>query len=144
MKTGTILLIGAGAGLLYYISQLGIATNTVSILFEGIQAKSLTDFIVTMRIQNVSNVSVNVNSMTGTLSLFSNPVANLSDFTQRTVPANGQVDIQLEAAIDLLNLPATIQSVFQNAGSELDFTIAGNANVSGLVLPFSLDKSISV
>lgn len=144
MKTGNVIL-AAGVVLgVYYITQLGVATNTVSIIFEGVNIKTATEYEVIMRVQNVSNVSVSVNSMTGTLSLNSNPIADLSFFGGVTVPANGQVDIPVSVSISLFSLPATVKDLLNGGGSELNFNVTGNANVSGLVLPFDFDKTMSV
>jgi LEA14-like dessication related protein len=144
MKTSTFLLLGAGAYALYYLGNVGVATNTIQVIFSGVNIKSLTDYVVTMTVQNISNASLTVNAMSGNLLLNGNQVASMSDFTPRVIPAAGQVNIDIEITPNLLDIPSAIQNLIQTPGQNLVFTAVGNVNVSGLVLPFNLDKTITL
>lgn len=144
MKTGTVVLIGIGAYTAWYLANLGTATNTITVVFKDVKVNGPTDFTVVLTIQNVSNISVTVNSMTGELYLNDNPLAALSNFTQTIVPANGQVDVSVRVQPSLLDLPSAIQNIITNQSPVLNFSVVGDVNVTGLVLPFNLDKTVTL
>lgn len=144
MKTGTIALIGVGAFILYDLSQLSTAVGTVQVLFSGIKINNVVNYTVTLTVQNISNIAVAVNGMTGNVLLNGNELASISDFTVRQVPARGQVDIPVTVTPSLFDLPSNIADLLQTSGQNLNFTVDGNVNVNGLVLPFTLDKAITI
>jgi LEA14-like dessication related protein len=144
MKTGTVLLVGGGGLALWYLIQLGSAVGTVQIVFQGVQLKSLTHYVVTLTVQNISNISVDVNSMTGNVFLNGNSLASISDFDKRTVPANGQVNIDCEVSPDIFGIPGAVKDLVNGGANILNFTATGNFNVNGIVLPFNLDKTINI
>lgn len=141
MKTGQVLLIGAAGLAAYYFANLGIATGTMNFVFSGIKINSINDFVFTITMQNVSNADLNVNSMSGNILLNGDSFANISDFTKRTIPGNSQADIDVHIKPQLFSLSTQIQNLINNPGSQLSFTINGNANVNGLVLPFSIEET---
>jgi LEA14-like dessication related protein len=143
MKTSTLLLLAIGGYALYEFTQFGIAANTVNVVFQGLSFNSIDSVTVNLQVQNVSNASVNVNSMTGNLLMNGNQLASLSDFTQRTVPANGEVTVPITVSLSLLSLPGDISSITQLTGQTIDFKVVGNVNVNGLVLPINLDNPVT-
>lgn len=144
MKTGTILLLLGGGALVWYYSNLGIAANTVNIVLDSVQFSSIRNFNVILMVQNVSNATVQVNSMSGTIFLNGNTLANMSDFTPRTVNPNSQLPITINVKPDFLMLGSNIMNLINNPGQTIKFTIEGNANINNLVLPFSLENDISI
>ncbi len=144
MKTGTVLLVGAGLYGVWYMSQLGLATGTVSIVLDGVEIKGITNYVVNLKIQNVSNISVNVNSLTGDILLNGNELASISYFDKLTVPANGQINIPIKVSPSLLDLPSALRGLLQSGLINLNFSIIGLVNANGLVLPFNLDKAVSI
>lgn len=143
MKATTVILLASGAYGLYYISQLGLATSTITVVFQGVNFNSLTSLTVNLLVQNITNASVTVNSMTGNLLMNGSQLASLSDFTARVIPANGQVTVPINVSLSLLSLPGDIVSLTQLTGQTIDFTVVGNVNVSGLILPINLDNPIT-
>jgi LEA14-like dessication related protein len=144
MKLGTVALIATiGAGAIY-LSNLGIAANTTTIIFSGVQIKSITDFMLSFMIQNVSNATIQFNSMTGMVSVNGSQLGNISTFQAVTIPGNSQQQVNIEFQPSLLSIPGTVMSFIQSPGSTLDFNIQGNANVNSLVLPFNLDQTITI
>lgn len=143
MKTGTLVLLGVGGYLLWDITQNAIAVNTVNIVLQGVQVNSITDYVVTLTVQNVSNISATVNSMTGNILINGNQLASISNFTATTVPANGQINIPVTVQPSLLSLPGDIANIIQNGMNTLNFTVVGNVNVNGLVLPFTLTQAVN-
>lgn len=143
MKTSNVLIIGGLAYGAWYLSQLGVATATVRVVFSGVQIRGITDYLITMTIQNVSNVVVNVNSMSGDILLNGNHFASMGAFDRIQVAPNSQANIDVNVSPDLLSLPGTIRQLIQNGLGTLNFKVVGDVNVNGLVLPFNLDKSVS-
>lgn len=143
MKTSTIVLLAAAGYGVYYLSQLNMGVDTVNINFAGVQIKSLTDYVVQLNVQNVSNISATVNSLSGNILINGNQLGSISDFSPTTIPANGQINIPVEISPSILSIPGDVQSVM-NSGGILNFTAVGNINVAGLVLPFNLEKSVTL
>lgn len=144
MKTGTVVLLGIGGLVLWEAYNLSVGTGTMQIVFKGVQINSLTNYTITLTAQNVSNVSISINSMTGNVLINGNQLASISDFTVRTIPANGQIDIPITVQPSLLSIPVDIQQLITNGGQTIDFTVTGNVNASGFVLPFSLDQTFNL
>jgi hypothetical protein len=143
MKGTTVLLGAAVLYGIYSISQLGLAANTINVVFQGVNFNSLTSLTANMLVQNITNASVTVNSMTGNLLMNGKQLASISDFTQRVIPPNGQVTVPVNVSLSLLSLPGDIISLTQLSGQTIDFTATGNTNVSGLILPFNLDLPVT-
>lgn len=145
MKLGNAILIAGGLYGLYWITEIGALANTVNILFQGVQFNGLTNLSVVLTVQNITNASVTVNSMTGNLLVNGNQLANLSFFNNPvTVPANGSVNIPIQVSLSLLSLPGTVQQLLSMSGTTLTFNAVGNANVSNLILPFNLSLPVSI
>lgn len=144
MKTGTVVLLGLAGLVLYEFQQLGTAVATVQFVFNGVQPKGLLKYTIQILVQNVSNATCQVNAMTGVVSINDNPVGNISDFQPVTVPGRGQQIVNIDLTVSVVELPSAVIDLLNNSGGNLAFNVTGNANVNGLILPFSLDKSISV
>lgn len=144
MKTSTVLFGAVGLYLIWYISNLGTAVNTITVVFKTVIVNNPLSYTVILTVQNITNATLTVNSMTGQLNLNSEPMANLSDFTKRDVPANGQVDIPVTVNVSLLDLPEAIQNIITNQSNVLNFNVAGNVNLSGLIVPFNLNNTITL
>ncbi len=143
MKATNILMLAAAGYVVYYLGNLGVATNTVNFVFQGVTVNSIKDFIINLTVQNVSNANINLNSLAGDIYLNGQPFANISDFTKRVIAANSQTNIQIHVAPNLSSIPATLFEAMTSKDKALNFHITGNANVNSLVLPFVLDKNIS-
>jgi LEA14-like dessication related protein len=145
MKTGTMLLLGGGAYLLYQAFEKAQFANTVNILFQGVTIENLNSIIVKMVVQNITDTTVTVNSMTGTLLLNGNEIANISKFDPQTIASNSQTEIDVKVSPDLGAIVMNFTSLISTPGSQLNFTAMGNVNLSGLpILPFNLDKTVTI
>ena len=51
MKTGTVLLAGAAAYGVWYISNLGTATQTINIVFKTVKINSPTSYTIVLTVQ---------------------------------------------------------------------------------------------
>ncbi|MET0461916.1 MAG: LEA type 2 family protein [Chitinophagaceae bacterium] len=143
MNLGTVALVGLGGYFLWYTTNLGIAGQTIEIVFQGVRFDSLTKYVVTFSMRNVSNVGVTVNAMTGTLYCRGQVFANLKSFTPVTVPARGEVNVEVIAESSVLTIPSIIADIIAQKANDIDFSVQGNANLNGLVVPFRVDKVLS-
>lgn len=147
MKTGNLLLIGVAVLGLLYVSNLNIAGNTLQYVIESFDFTSLTTWHITIMIQNVSNATINVNSMSGTISVGGTQVGNISEFNGTlVVPPNSQVPIKVTVNPSIIGLSAEIITAIQsqNGQNTLPFVIAGNVNVDGIVVPFNITQNLTV
>jgi Late embryogenesis abundant protein len=149
MKPVTIAVLAVGAYLLYQGYEMAAGTGTMQIIFSGLNINGPLNYTATLTIQNISNVPITVNSMTGNILINGNQLASISAFGTAgqpavTVPPNGQTQVNVNVLPSLLSLPGDVAQLLSGGGQSVDFTAAGNANVSGLIIPFSVDKVVSV
>jgi LEA14-like dessication related protein len=144
MKASEVLLLGAAAYGVIYVTNLGVATGTVNFVLNGVKINSLNDIVITLAVQNVSNANLEVNSMTGDIQLNGVQFANISDFTKRTVLANNQTNIDIHIKPDFLYLGSSIQALLSMPHPVLNFYISGYVNANSLVLPFNLTKQFTM
>lgn len=144
MKTTDVLLM-AGVGLgVYYFQQLNVAGQTVQFVFSGVQILSVTKLQVQILVQNVSNASVTLKAITADVTINGNELGSASDFNETVIGPTSQQQINLILDLSVLSLPGTILSLINQAGNSFNFSVVGNANINSLVLPFSLNKSITI
>lgn len=144
MKFGTVVLVGGGIFLAWKAYQLAVGTGTLEVIFKDVRVNGPLNYTIILTAQNISDADITANSMTGNILLNGEQFASISNFTKTVIPANGQVDIPITVQPSLLDLPGNIQSLIQNGGQTLDFTVTGNVNASGFVLPFTLDKTFNI
>lgn len=147
MKGNTLLFIGLGVAAVYFFG-LGQAGNDLQIIFQGVQFHNVNNIQLQFVVQNVSNTAININSMTGVVTVNDNTLGNISTFTPVSVPANSQAPVNVTLQVSLISLPGALVDLFTNSGGELDFNATGNVNIGGLIhniiVPFNLDKTITV
>jgi hypothetical protein len=148
MKTGTVVLLGAAGIAAYYFAQLGVAGATVQFVFNGVQFQTLSQLQIQVIVQNVSNATVSFAAMTADIAVNGSSIGQASYFpTPPTIiqPTSQQI-INLNVNLSLLNLPAAIANLVNNVpgSGAYNFTITGNANINSLVVPFTLNKTITI
>lgn len=149
MKATTWLLLAGLAFLGYEAWQLAVGTDMLQVILQGVQINSLTNYTVTLTAQNVSDAELTINALTGNILINGNQLASISTtsvpgWQPIIIPARGQANIPINVVPNLLSLPADIQQLIQSGGQTVDFTVQGGANVSGFVIPFSLDKIVNL
>jgi hypothetical protein len=148
MKTSTIALLAVGGGALYYFSQLGVAGATVQFVLGTPQFQSLSQLIIPITVQNVSNAVINLAAMSGQVTINGNSLGNVSYFppTPTQIAPTSQQIVNFTANINLFSLPSTIQNLVNNVqgSGAYTFVIDGNANINSLVIPFSLTQQVSI
>jgi LEA14-like dessication related protein len=146
MKLSNILIFGGIAVIAYELLNLGTAAGTAQFLLEGVTVNSITNYTVQILVQNVSNANVTLNSLVADIQLNGTDIGNASYFpsTPTVISGNSQQVVNLTVNPSLLSLPGAIINIVNAPGSALNFNVTGNANVNGLVLPFTLTKTVTV
>lgn len=145
MKIGGILLAAAVVGGIIYFGNLGIGAADVQFILGGVQIQGLTTIQVQLIVQNVSNADFKINSMSGTVTLNGNMLGNVSSFpaTPIVVKANSQVPINVTLNLSLLSVPGVVQQLLAGTNQQLNFVVTGNVNLNSLVVPFTVQDSIT-
>lgn len=145
MKTGEALLLAAvGYGVIYY-TGLGVAGNDLQVVFKGFSIDSITQFTVTLTIQNVSNATIQINSLAADVTVDTSDLGNVSYFgSPITIGANSQVDIPLKLNLSLFAVPAIVKDIMNNLGNSYKISVDGNFNANNIPLPLHLSDTITV
>jgi hypothetical protein len=146
MKALNVVLLVGGGLLAAHLLGLGVAGNTAQIVFDGITVNNPLNYTLSFLIQNVSNTTLNFNSLAGAVTLNDNPVGNVSSFPPQPVPIPGNSQTKVNVILDLSVLGTLSQALSEinNPGQTLNFEVKGNANVNSLVLPFDVTQSVTV
>lgn len=143
MKTQSLFLLAlAGIGL-YWFAQLGTAGNTAQLIFSGVTVNSPTNFTLHFIVQNISNATVKFNGLTGTVAVNGTVIGNISNFTPITIQPVSQQNLNVNFQPNLLGVASEISQLFTTGNQSLDFTINGNYNIDGFVLPFNLENAVT-
>lgn len=129
-----------GLGLFVWnTAQLGLAAATIQVILQSVDISGLTSYKVTFLVQNVTNATLTVNSMTGTVTVNGNTLGNISTFTQVVVPPNSQMPIVVTINLSVLNLPSDVIAIINNNTGSLLFAATGYVNVSGVPAPIAFN-----
>lgn len=146
MKAGTLVAVAGGLGLIYFYN-LGTASQTVQVVLSGVQIKGLSDWQLTLMIQNVSNATIVVNSLSGVVNANGKQIATISAFPPGglQVPANSQQPLIINFSPSVFTLPGAIIDIINSAtgNNTIEFNAVGNMNLNSLVLPFNLTQNVS-
>lgn len=136
----------AGAGLLaYYWYRLRSVTaitalfQGVSIAFEGI----IPVLRITLLVQNVSNLPINVSAFTGYLYNGDKLIGTASMFNRITIPGATQVPVTFDVRLSLLGVVSDIVAkIQQGTGLSYDLRFSGSINAEGLLIPLDLNFAV--
>jgi hypothetical protein len=146
MKTGTVVLLAVAGLFAYHILGLGVAGGVAQLVFQGITANGPLNFTLNFIVQNVSNTTINFNSMAGTVTINGNNVGNVSSFPAVPVPipGNSQQPVNVNLDLSVLGLVGEIATLLQTPGTTLNFEVKGNLNANAVIIPFDVTQQISI
>jgi LEA14-like dessication related protein len=144
-----------GLNVLFLIAAVGVGVialnftkvgDTVQVILKSVTVNSINNWSIVITVQNVTNTSVTVNSLVGTVSVNGAQIGNVSSFIPVNISGNSQSDITVVFQPSLLTLPNAVITAIQAATSnnQLQFNVSGNFNLNSLVLPFSLSQNVSI
>lgn len=142
MKTSNLLIIGFGGLLVWEWFQKGVSAATVQLVINGFKFKSINDLQISFLVQNVGNAPININSMSGQVSVNGNFIGNVSYFPAQHIPVGGnsQAPITVDFQPSFLSLPSAIKDLLQTGSNNFTLTVTGNLNYDGIVLPFTVEE----
>jgi purine-nucleoside phosphorylase len=144
MKLGNIVLLGLGGYALYYYSRLALAGNDLQVVFKGFGIQSISNYTITLTVQNTSNALIVLNSLAADVQINDSDLGNVSYFgSPIQIPANSQVDVPLTLNVSLLGVPAIVTQMLNNTGT-YTINVLGTLNANGVVLPLKLSTSFNL
>lgn len=145
MKIGTVMLLAALGFAAFYYTGLGVAGNDLLVIFKGFSIDSINTFTITVTLQNVSNATIQLNSLAATVTIDGDTLGNVSYFGNPiSVGPNSQVDIPLKLNVSFLSLPGEIKDLMNNLGGNHTIEVKGNFNANNIPLPLDVSDVISV
>lgn len=127
----------AAVWLLNKFSLAGIGQNLVynirGLAFQG------TTIIIKLGIQNPSSAGFVLNSVSGTVYIAGNQIANVSTFTPVTIMPNWETVVPLVVRVGILDVVSNALALFQGAITQKSpIRLMANVNVNDLVVPVDL------
>ena len=142
-----VLLVLGGAAALYYVNLSRSAGNlnylpgnVTGFSLSGISPIIYADLIV----QNTSNVTFTINSLSANVLTDSTRIGNLANFTPVQIPGNSQGVIPLTLQLEPLTLVNDIIGIITGGSGKKNLIIQGTVNANGIQAPFSLSYKLGV
>ena len=95
-----------------------------------------------MAVQNPTNQTITIKSITGSISVNDKYLANVSAFGDQKVLPNAESTLQLTARPSATGVFQSVRELLTNPVGSIKATFDGTANVDGLVVPVSESKTI--
>jgi hypothetical protein len=134
-----VLLIGGIAAI--YFLRMGVMGQNISFIFRNIKIKGGTiiqpNVIVTLGVQNPTNTSAVIRSVTGRLIYEGKTFATFSNFTQSTIKGNSETVLDITAIPNFSGVIDVINNVIVNRRNGAEIKIIGTANVNNIVIPIN-------
>jgi len=141
MRTGDVLLLFGGVGLLYYLTK-GRAAKNLTFYPGSIQGMAFQDLTPMMEldfiVQNTSNADVALNSIAGNAYSNGYLVGNISNFQGAVIRGNSETRVPVLVRFNLIGAVNDIIDAFQTGNFRQDITIQGRANGEGISVPIEL------
>lgn len=127
------LLIGGAIALYWFLSRgKALQASRFQLKNVGYKAKKL---YATISVQNPTEATAELLSITGDLYANGKYVANISKFDKVTIAPNAETPIQLTFAPSLVGIFQTLKDFITGGKKGMKFRFEGSANVNGLNIP---------
>ena len=147
METGEALLLIGGAVALYGYNQYRAGGNlnffpgpVTDMSFEGMNPVATAQLLI----QNTSNVSFTIYSLSGSVTLNGTMIGNISDFTPVTIAGNSEGYIPLKLRLLLLTIVQNLINAFGGGAIKENLQVTGTVNANGIQVPLSITYQISI
>lgn len=141
MRTGDVLLLFTGVGLLYYLTK-GKAARNLTFYPGGIQGMAFQDMTPLMQldfiVQNTSNADVMLNSIAANAYANDYLVGNISNFQGALIRGNSETRVPVIVRFNLIGAVNDIIDAFQTGNFKQDLLIQGRANGEGISVPIEI------
>lgn len=92
---------------------------------------------VEMAVQNPTNQTIKIKSITGDISVNDKYLANVSAFGDQTVLPNSESTLRLVARPTAIGIFESVREILTSPGGKAVASFQGSANVDGIVVPIS-------
>jgi LEA14-like dessication related protein len=143
MNKFLIPIVAIGAAAFFLIRRTQFAKN-LNFIIRGVKltGRWLSPRIeIEIGIQNPSNQTANVKSMSGVVRWNNAEFANISSFNNVTIAPNGETKIKVNAEPSVMGIYETAKKIIKD-GLRGRIEITGSANVNNVQLPFNIGKNI--
>jgi len=138
MKKNFIWIAAAAAAIYFIIRKSSFAKNLI-FSFNNVKPAgklSKPELIITLSVQNPSNSSATITSISGTLYLSDKAISNISSFTQQIILPQSESLISFTARPGLIGIANVLRELFTKTKSkQYNFKFIGSAMVDGVLLP---------
>lgn len=133
-----------GAAALYFLSRYSFGQKTSFFLRRVRPGGTITapTVSVELAVQNPTNQTATIKSITGALSINGNAIANLAAFGDQKIAANSESTIRLTARPSAVGVFQTVKELFTAAPGTISANFTGSANVDGLVVPINETQTV--
>ena len=97
---------------------------------------------VELAVQNPTNTTIKIKSITGSISVNDRFLANVSAFGDQTVAPNSESMLRLVARPSALGVFESVRELLTAAAGQVSATFRGSANVDGIVVPITETRSL--
>jgi len=136
-----VLLLGAGAVLLYFVTK-GVSLNSLKYIItsSSIDVSNPLRPVITLQVtvQNPTSGSLTFYSLAGYFSINGTQTGNISYFATTIIQPNSQTVIPLQLSVSDLSLASDIVNYLSGGGGALTVSIVATVNVNNVPAPLTL------
>ena len=146
MKKYTILLIGAGAAIAFWLYRKKKAAENLQVFFKDLFIKKgrgtvVPDIFARFNIINGSSAALSVRSLTGEIFVNGISVSSVQQLERLTIPGNSVAVLTVKIVTPVLNLAQLAYNLATNK-KQLKIKFEGNINSSGVLIPISEELKV--
>jgi LEA14-like dessication related protein len=134
-----LLLLVGGAAAIFFFSRFKFGQKAIFQLRTLRPGGSLLQptINVVMAVQNPTNSTIVVKSITGSISVNNKYLANVSAFGDQTVSPNSESTLRLVARPSAFGVFESVRELLTAPAGQVSATFQGSANVDGIVVPIT-------
>lgn len=142
--TGTVLIIAAGAALLFILSRLSFQKKSTFIL----QSVKLTGgllsprILVTFAVQNPTNQKLTFKSFSGALSVNDKYLGNVSSFGDQVINPLSETMVNITVRPSALGVFSSVKELLTTPTGETRVNVTGTANIDGFTVPVNENLTV--
>jgi len=137
-KAGLIIAAALVAGGIYFVMKAKQVGKSARFTIKGIKFSGI-NIILSIGVQNPTNINLSFNSFVGELIAKGSAIANITGFTATTIKANAETIIPITFKLSSLGVLSLARQLLQKGGlKKLNAILVGTANINGQAMPINL------